>query len=121
MKKLFQIQNLIFYKEDFLDNNIDEFEDVISIIQELSPKLKYEEIEVVEDNDCCKATKKNYIIEIQGFLNENDDFFTREEVELLSKVGSLSSKLGSLGMLDLFVIRIYKCLNCNKWIIDILE
>jgi len=120
MKKLFQVQNLAFYKEDFLDN-IDQYEDVISIIQELSPKLKYEEIEVVEENDCCEATKKNYIIEIQGFLNENDDFFTREEVELLSKVGSPSNKLGSLGMLDLFVIRVYKCLNCNKWIIDILE
>jgi hypothetical protein len=120
MKKLFQVQNLVFYKEDFLDN-IDAFEDVIPIIQELSPKLKYEEIEVVGENDCCEATNKNYIVEIQGFLNENDDFLTREEVELLSKVGSVSNKAGSLGMLDLFVIRIYKCLNCNKWIIDILE
>jgi hypothetical protein len=113
MNKLFQIQNLVFYKEDFLDN-IDEFEDIIDIIKELSPRLKYEKIEVVGQNDCCEKTNENYIIEIQGFLNEEDDFYTREEVEILSKQKPM-------GNLDLFVIRIYKCLNCNKWIIDILE
>ena len=113
MNKLFQIQNLVFYREDFLDN-IDEFEDIIDIIKELSPRLKYEKIEVVGQNDCCEKTNENYIIEIQGFLNEEDDFYTREEVEILSKQKPM-------GNLDLFVIRIYKCLNCNKWIIDILE
>ena len=113
MEKLFEIQDLVFYKEDFLDN-IDEFEDIINLIKELSPELKYEKIEVVGENDCCEATNENYIVEIQGFLNEEDDFFTKEEVEILSKEAPM-------GILDMFVIRIYKCLNCKKWIIDILE
>lgn len=113
MEKLFNIGSLIFYKEEFLDN-IAEFEDIIYIIKELSPRLKYEKIEVVGQNDCCEKTNENYIIEIQGFLNEEDDFFTREEVEILSKEKPM-------GKLDLFVIRIYKCLSCKKWIIDILE
>ena len=69
---------------------------------------------MVGSNDCCEKTNKNYIVEIQGFLNEEDDFFTKEEVEELSKEKNL-------GILDLFVIRVYKCLECNKWIIDILE
>lgn len=113
MEKLFEIEDLVFYKEDFLDN-IGEFEDIIYLIKELSSQLKYEKIEVVGQNDCCEATNENYIVEVQGFLNEEDDFFTKEEVEALSKEGPV-------GMLDLFVIRIYKCLSCNKWIIDILE
>ena len=113
MNKLFQIEDLSFYKEDFLDN-IDEFEDIIDIIKELSSELSYEEIEVVGINDCCEKTNKNYIIEIQGFINEEDSFITKKEAEELSKNGEL-------GLLDFFVIRIYKCLECNKWIIDILE
>lgn len=113
MNKLFEIKGLEFYKEDFLDN-IEEFEDIIHIIKELSSELSYDEIEVVGSNDCCEKTNKNYIVEIQGFLNEEDDFFTKEEVEVLSKEKNL-------GILDLFVIRVYKCLECNKWIIDILE
>lgn len=113
MNKLFEIKGLEFYKEDFLDN-IEEFEDIIDIIKDLSSELSYDEIEVVGSNDCCEKTNKNYIVEIQGFLNEEDDFFTKEEVEELSKEKNL-------GILDLFVIRVYKCLECNKWIIDILE
>ncbi len=113
MEKLFEIKDLIFYKEDFLDN-LDEFEDIIDIIQELSANLAYEEIEVVGQNECCEKTNKNYIIEIPGFLDENDEFLTREEVELQSTTGVER-------VLDLFVIRIYKCLECKKWIIDILE
>lgn len=113
MEKLFEIEDLVFYKEEFLDN-IDEFEDIIELVKELSPDLKYEKIEVVGENDCCEATNENYIVEIQGFLNEDDDFFTKEEVEALSKERPM-------GILDMFVIRIYKCLNCHKWIIDILE
>ena len=114
MEKLFTIKDLIFYKEDFLDNNIEEFEDVINIIKELSHKLNYEEIEVVGENDCCERTNKNYFVEIQGFLNEYDEFFTKEELGLVVKEKTT-------GLLDLFVIRIYKCLACRKWIIDILE
>lgn len=113
MNKLFEIKGLEFYREDFLDN-IEEFEDIIDIIKDLSSELSYDEIEVVGSNDCCEKTNKNYIVEIQGFLNEEDDFFTKEEVEELSKEKNL-------GILDLFVIRVYKCLECNKWIIDILE
>ncbi|MBQ6820548.1 MAG: hypothetical protein IJO26_04540 [Clostridium sp.] len=113
MKELFRVKDLIFYKEEFLDN-IQEFEDIISIVKDLSSSLTYEKIEVVGLNDCCEKTSENYIIEIQGFLNKDDDFYTKEEIEM-------SSEKGLMGELDIFVIRIYKCLNCNKWIIDILE
>lgn len=113
MEKLFEIEDLIFYKEEFLDD-ISEFEDIIPIIQELSPNLKYEEIEVSGLNDCCNEVNKNYIIEIHGFIDEEDNFITKEEL-LASKSGKRE------GMLDIFVIRVYKCLNCKKWIIDILE
>lgn len=113
MEKLFEIEDLKFYKEDFLDD-ISEFEDIIPIIQELSPSLKYEEIEVSGLNDCCNEVNTNYIIEIHGFIDEEDNFITKEEL-LTSKAEKKE------GMLDIFIIRIYKCLNCNKWIIDILE
>lgn len=113
MNKLFEIGDLSFYKEDFLDN-IDEFSDIIDIIKELSNELSYEEIEVVGNNECCEKTNKNYIVEIQGFIDEEDSFITKKEAEELSKNGEL-------GLLDLFVIRIYMCLECKKWIIDILE
>lgn len=113
MNKLFGIGDLSFYKEDFLDN-IDEFSDIIDIIKELSNELTYEEIEVVGNNECCEKTNENYIVEIQGFIDEEDSFITKREAELLSKNGEL-------GLLDLFVIRIYMCLECRKWIIDILE
>lgn len=113
MKKLFEIGDLKFYEEDFLDNIL-EFEDIIPIIQELSPYLKYEEIEVAGLNDCCNKVNKNYIVEIHGFIDEEDNFITKEEL-LASKSENKE------GMLDIFIIRIYKCLNCNKWIIDILE
>lgn len=113
MEKLFEIKDLVFYKEEFLDN-LEEFEDILPIIKELSNELTYEEIEVVGKNECCEKTNKNYIVEIPGFLDENDDFFTTAEVEALASSGKQK-------MLDLFVIRIYKCLECKKWIIDILE
>lgn len=113
MKKLFEIGDLKFYKEDFLDD-ISEFEDIIPIIQELSPNLKYEEIEVAGLNDCCNEINKNYIVEIHGFIDEEDNFITKEELLTLKNQNKQ-------GMLDIFIIRIYKCLNCNKWIIDILE
>ena len=113
MQKLFEIGDLKFYKEDFLDD-ISEFEDIIPIIQELSPNLKYEEIEVAGLNDCCNEINKNYIVEIHGFIDAEDNFITKEELLTLKNENKQ-------GMLDIFIIRIYKCLNCNKWIIDILE
>lgn len=109
---LFTIDGLSFNKEDFLDN-INEYEDIIAIIEELQENLKYDEIECVGENECCNKTKKNYIVEIQGFINQNDEFITMEEAKENNKLNS--------GVMDLFVIRLYKCVDCWKWIIDILE
>lgn len=111
--ELFKIKDLVFNKEEFLDD-IEEFEDIIPIIQDLSSELDYEKIECTGINDCCEKTKENYIVEIQGFINEEDEFITREELESMGL--QTSEKL-----FDLFVIRVYKCIDCNKWIIDILE
>ncbi|GAA0076311.1 hypothetical protein UT300005_06890 [Clostridium sp. CTA-5] len=113
MKELFRIKDLVFYKEEFLDN-IQEFEDLLPIIKELSPSLNYERIEVAGSNECCEDTKENDFIEIHGYINADDEFITKEELEQTSTV------IDNL-KLDLFVIRIYKCTACNKWIIDILE
>ena len=55
---LFTIDGLSFNKEDFLDN-INEYEDIIAIIEELQENLKYDEIECVGENECCNKTKKN--------------------------------------------------------------
>lgn len=110
MKELFKIGELSFYKEDFLDD-INEYLDIIPIIQELSNTLTYDEIECVGENDCCNLCNKNYIIEIQGFINQDDEFITVQELENKKQTCDL----------DLFVIRVYKCVKCGKWIIDILE
>ena len=109
---LFTIDGLSFNKEDFLDN-INEYEDIIAIIEELQENLKYDEIECVGENECCNKTKKNYIVEIQGFINQNDEFITMEEAKENNQLNS--------GVMDLFVISLYKCVDCGKWIIDILE
>ena len=111
--KLFNIKGLEFNSEDFLDELI-EFEDIIPIIKDLEETLNYEEIECVGENDCCNNTNKNYIVEIQGFINNEDEFFTKEEV--INSKSDISRE-----QLDMFVIRIYKCVDCGKWIIDILE
>ena len=111
--KLFNIKGLEFNSEDFLDELI-EFEDIIPIIKDLEETLNYEEIECVGENDCCNNTNKNYIVEIQGFINNEDEFLTKEEV--ISSKSDISRE-----QLDMFVIRIYKCVDCGKWIIDILE
>ena len=111
--KLFNIKGLEFNSEDFLDELI-EFEDIIPIIKDLEETLNYEEIECVGENDCCNNTNKNYIVEIQGFINNEDEFLTKEEV--INSKSDISRE-----QLDMFVIRIYKCVDCGKWIIDILE
>ena len=111
--ELFKIKDLVFKKEEFLDD-IREFEDLLPIIDELQEELTYEEIECVGENDCCGKSNKNYIVEIQGFLNEEDEFITKKEIEENPSVAQ-----GKI--LDLFVIRLYKCVECGKWIIDILE
>ncbi len=70
--ELFKIKDLVFRKEDFLDD-ISEFEDILPIIEELQDGLTYEEIECVGVNDCCNETNKNYVVEIQGFIDSNDE------------------------------------------------
>ncbi|MBP3915898.1 MULTISPECIES: hypothetical protein [unclassified Clostridium] len=111
--KLFKIKDLVFNREDFLDD-INEFEDLLPIIEELQDELTYEEIECVGENDCCGKSNKNYIVEIQGFLNQEDEFITKKEIEE-------NPSLFNGQVMDLFVIRLYKCVSCGKWIIDILE
>ncbi|SFU39298.1 hypothetical protein SAMN04487886_10187 [Clostridium sp. DSM 8431] len=111
MKELFKIKDLSFYEEDFLDD-IKDYEDIIPIIKEMERKLTYEKLAVTEDNECCGKSRDNYFIQIHGYINKEDEFITNEEVEQF--------KVDREG-LDLFVIRIYKCVDCGKWIIDILE
>lgn len=113
MKELFKIKGMSFYEEDFLDD-IKEYEDIIPIIKELEDQLTYEKISCVEINECCKVGKDNYYVEIHGYINGEDEFITKEEKEKFENV--LNDK-----SLDLFVIRVYKCVDCGKWIIDILE
>lgn len=110
--ELFNINGLKFKKDEFLDN-ISEYEDIIDIVKELQNHLVFEEIQCVGENDCCGKTNKNYIVEIQGFIDKNDEFITKEE--LINKERMEEEPL------DIFVIRLYKCLECEKWIIDILE
>lgn len=112
MKELFKIKDLKFFEKDFLDD-ISEFEDIIPIIEELSDTLSYDKIQCVDINDCCEKTKENYIVEVKGFLTEEDDFITFEELEKDTSI----KREG----LTLFVIRVYMCVECGKWIIDILE
>ena len=76
--------------------------------------FKIDEIECVGENDCCNKSNKNYIVEIQGFLNQEDEFITKKEIEE-------NPSLVNGQVMDLFVIRLYKCADCGKWIIDILE
>ncbi|WP_315073888.1 hypothetical protein [uncultured Clostridium sp.] len=113
MKELFKIKDLVFYEEEFIDN-INDYEDIIDIIQELSPDLNYELIEVAGSNGCCDKTKKNYLVEIIGYIDENDEFITKEERDAMG-VMSLNKKF------DLFVITVHKCTACNKWVISLLE
>ena len=91
MKELFKIKDLFFYEEEFLDD-IKDYEDIIPIIKELERKLDYEKLAVTEDNECCGKSRDNYFTQIHGYINNEDEF-----------------------------IRIYKCCDCGKWIIDILE
>lgn len=113
MDKLFTIQGTDFNKKDYQDD-LNEFLDLIPIIEDLQDELTLEKIECVQINDCCEETKMNYFSEIQGFIDEDDDFILKSELD--ANKGAMDGK-----HLDLFVIRIYKCVNCGKWIIDILE
>ena len=55
--RLFSINDLNFNEEDFLDN-INEYEDIIPIIEELQNSLSYDEIECVGENECCNKPIK---------------------------------------------------------------
>lgn len=113
MKKLFAVKDLTFYEEDFLDD-ISEFEDIVEIIQELSSTLSYETIEIAGDNGCCEKTKKNSLVEIIGYIDENDEFITKEERDSLGIAADGKN-------FDLFVITVHKCCACGKWTISLLE
>lgn len=113
MDILFEIQGVKFSEKDYQDN-INEVEDILPIIQELQGDLEISEIQCVDINDCCDKTKMNYFSEIQGFITKDDEFVLKSEAEQFKEIYGGQS-------LDLFVIRIYKCVDCGKWIIDILE
>ncbi|WP_195972355.1 hypothetical protein [Clostridium thermobutyricum] len=113
MKELFKIKDLVFYEEDFIDN-IEDYEDIIYIIQDFANYLEYEKIVTADDNECCNKSRNNYFIQIHGYIDENDEFVTKEEVDKYKNVLAENK-------LDLFVIRIFKCIDCGKWLIDILE
>lgn len=113
MNKLFEISKIPFYKEDFQDN-VEDFQDIIPIIQDFENYLKLEKIQCTDKNDCCYKTKENYIAEIIGVLTEDDDFYSLEEVR--ARESEFRGK-----RLDPFGIQVYKCLSCGKWIINILE
>ncbi len=113
MKKLFTIGEIEFYKEDFQDN-IREYEDIIEIIKDFQSDLKIEKIKCAEKNDCCNKTSENYISEIIGVLTQDDNFYALDDVR--SRRNEFENQ-----RLDPFGIQIYKCTNCNKWIINILE
>lgn len=113
MNKLFQVKDLEFYEEDFVED-IKDYEDIIDIIQELSSELKYETIEVAGDNGCCDKTKKNHLVEIIGYIDENDEFVTKEERDAMGIMANNKK-------FDLFVITVHKCTSCGKWVISILE
>lgn len=113
MKELFKIKDIVFYEEDFIDN-IEDYEDIIYIIQDFANYLEYEKIVTADDNECCNKSRNNYFIQIHGYIDENDEFVTKEEVDKYKNVLAENK-------LDLFVIRIFKCVDCGKWLIDILE
>jgi len=113
MNKLFQIKDLEFYEEEFLED-IHDYEDIVAIVQEFSDELDYEIIEVAGSNGCCEDTKKNYLVEIIGYVDENDEFVTKNERD---KMGVMAENK----KFDLFVITIHKCTACKKWVISILE
>lgn len=111
MKELFKIKDIVFYEEEFLDD-IKDYEDIFPIIQDFQDSLSYEKIACTDINECCELSKNNYFSQIHGYITKDDEFITKEEVEMY-KIKRED--------LDLFVIRIYKCVDCGKWIIDILE
>lgn len=119
MKELFKIKDLVFYEEDHAtdydeeyEQDIDTVNSVIPIIQELQNELSYQKITCTETNECCDIGKENYLVEIQGYINKDDEFITKQE---------LIDYNINRNDVELYIIRVYKCTQCGKWIIDILE
>lgn len=111
--ELFKIDNISFRKEDFQDE-LNEYLDIIDIIKEFEAVLHLEEIECAELNDCCGETKFNDMAEIIGVITQEDDFLTLEEVRARRDEYEGTN-------LEPFGIQVYKCKNCSKWMINILE
>ena len=103
MKELFRVKDLIFYDEDHAKDYDDEYaedleylESNIPILKELQNTLTYEKITCTEVNKCCNIGKENYIVELQGFLDENDEFITNEEVEKFIETFQLKEEEDSI-------------------------
>lgn len=111
MKELFKIKDIPYYEEDFLDD-INDYLDIIPILKEFEDSLDYERITCTEENECCHISRDNYFTQIHGYITKEDEFITKEEQEEYNI---------DRADVDLFVIRVYKCVDCGKWIIDILE
>lgn len=111
MKELFKINNISYYEEDFFDE-ISDYEDLIPLIKDMEDSLTSEEIQVTDINDCCNISKNNIYTEIVGYLNRDEEFITKEEMVTYNI---------DRAEVTLFVITIYKCVDCGKWLIDILE
>ncbi|MGG5461965.1 hypothetical protein [Clostridium sp. B9] len=113
MNKLFTVGGIEFYEKDFQDD-INEFQDIIPLLQDFQGDLKIEKIQCTDENDCCFKTKENYICELVGALTEEDEFYTINE--LRSNYNKFKdAKLYPFG------IQVYKCLSCGKWMINLLE
>ena len=59
----------------------------------------------------------NYRRGMEALQNRNNE----EALEFLNKEIEENPSLFNGQVMDLFVIRLYKCVSCGKWIIDILE
>lgn len=113
MDKLFTISGVDFLARDFQDD-INEFQDIIQILQDFQSELKLEKINCTDKNDCCFKTKENYISELVGALTVDDEFYSLKE--LRNDYDKFKDE-----MLYPFGIQVYKCTECNKWIINLLE
>lgn len=113
MDKLFTISGVDFLASEFQDD-INEFQDIIPILQDFQEELTLEKIECTDKNDCCFKTKENYIGELVGALNKDDEFYSLKELRL--NYDKFKDEI-----LYPFCIQVYKCTACNKWIINLLE
>lgn len=119
MKELFKIKDLVFYDENHAKDYDDEYmeeleylESNIPIIKELEEELSYEKVSCTETNKCCNKGKENYIVELAGYIDKKDEFITKDEVIKFNI---------NKAELQMYIIRIYKCVDCGKWIIDIID